>query len=58
MNMNCEIIRFHDDKDIIDIFTKNKFTGVIHIASNVLVEHDTSNIESLMSSNITFGTYN
>ncbi len=55
--MNCDIIRFHDNKDIIDTFTKNRFTGVIHIASNVLVEHNTSDIESLMSNNITFSTY-
>jgi len=56
-DMHCEIIKFHDEKDIINTFTNNKFVGVIHVASNVLVEHDISNIDSLMNSNITFGTH-
>ncbi len=56
-SMNCEIAKFHNYEDIIDIFTNNSFMGVIHIASNVIVEHKGSDIEQLMSSNITFGTY-
>ncbi len=55
--MSCEIVKFNNNENIIDIFTNNKFVGVIHIASNVCVEHNTSEIETLMSSNITFGTY-
>jgi len=54
---NYEIVKFHDYEDIIDIFTNNNFVGVVHIASNVLVEHKSSDIGHLMSSNITFGTY-
>ena len=56
-DMNCEIVKFHNYEDIIDIFTNTNFMGVIHIASNVVVEHKNSDIEQLMSSNITFGTY-
>lgn len=56
-NMNCKIVKFHDYEDIINIFTNNNIVGVIHIASNVIIEHKSSDIEQLMNSNITFGTY-
>lgn len=56
-SMNCKIVKFNDYENIIDIFAKNKFRGVLHIASNVLVEHKTTDIEQLINSNITFGTY-
>lgn len=56
-NMNCKIVKFHDYEDIINIFKNNNFVGVIHIASNVLVEHKSSDIGQLINSNITFGTY-
>lgn len=56
-NMNCKIVKFHDYADIINIFTNNNFAGVIHIASNVIIEHKSSDIGQLMDSNIIFGTY-
>ncbi len=55
--MKCEIIKLHDHKEIINIFSHNTFTGVIHVASNVVVEHNNTDIEPLINSNITFGTY-
>lgn len=55
--INCEIVKFHEHEDIIDIFTDNNFVGVVHIASNILVNHMSSDIGRLMNSNITFATY-
>lgn len=56
-NMDCKIIKFYNYEDIINIFTINNFVGVIHIASNVIIEHKSSDIGQLLNSNITFGTY-
>jgi len=55
--MKCKIIKFHDYEDIMDIYSTNNFIGVIHIASNIIVEHKNSEINQLISSNITYGTY-
>ena len=56
-NLNCKQIVYNDMSDILEIFTKEKFDGVVHIASNVLVEHKSQDIEDLITSNITLGTY-
>lgn len=56
-NMNCKIVKFDDYEDIINLFKNNNIVGVIHIASNVLIEHKSSDIGQLINSNITFGTY-
>jgi len=56
-SINCEIVKFQNYEEIHEVFEKNKFTGVIHIASNVIVEHKRSDIEQLISSNIAYGTH-
>ena len=53
----CKIIKFHNYEDIAEIFIDNSFDGVIHLASNIVVEHKPSDIEGLINSNLTFGTY-
>lgn len=42
--------------NLIDLFLKEKFDGVIHLASLFLSEHKVEDIEDLISSNILFGT--
>lgn len=47
------------DKEInslLEVFEKEKFDGVIHLASLFLSEHKTNDISNLISSNIEFGT--
>jgi nucleoside-diphosphate-sugar epimerase len=55
--LNCTIEYYKDYTDIHEIFKTHKFTGVIHLASNVVVEHSKTDISSLIESNITFGTF-
>lgn len=45
-----------DINSLIDLFLKEKFDGVIHLASLFLSEHKFEDIEDLISSNILFGT--
>lgn len=54
---NCKIIKFNDFTDINLIFQKNIISGIVHFASNVIVEHNQENISNLIDSNIKFGTY-
>lgn len=54
---NCKIQKYFNDNDILDVFKKHDFDGVIHFASHVCVEHAHSDIKSLINSNITFGTF-
>jgi nucleoside-diphosphate-sugar epimerase len=42
--------------NIIELFLKEKFDGVIHLASLFLVEHKAEDIDNLIFSNIHFGT--
>ena len=56
-NTNCKIVIFSDYKEINDIFINNNIDGVVHFASNIVIEHKLSDIEYLIDSNITFGTY-
>lgn len=56
-DMNCTIIKFDNYLEIHDIFLKNNFKGVIHFASNIIIEHTSNNINGLVDSNILFGTY-
>ena len=51
------VLRFEEHFELIDIFKDYKFDGVIHFASNVVVEHTREQISSLLQSNILFGTY-
>jgi len=41
---------------LVDFFLKEKFDGVIHLASLFLVDHKRDDISNLISSNIKFGT--
>lgn len=51
------VLQYETPSDIIDIFKKNNFNGVIHFASNTIVEHTIDQIEDLFRSNLLFGTY-
>jgi nucleoside-diphosphate-sugar epimerase len=48
----------YDEKinSLIDFFQKEKFDGVVHLASLVLATHTKHDIQNLISSNIKFGT--
>ena len=56
---NTKIINFYYDGDInklINFFKKNKPDLVIHLATNFVSQHDEKQIDSLISSNVLFGT--
>jgi len=55
--LNSTIVQYKDYTDIHNIFNMHKFDGIVHLASNVVVEHHASDIAPLIASNITFGTY-
>lgn len=55
--MKCTIEKISQNNEIAEVFQRHLFTGVIHLASNVLVEHENSDIDSLINSNITFSTF-
>jgi CDP-paratose synthetase len=56
-NFNCKIEKFVNFKDIDDVFEKNDISGVVHFASNVVVEHTKEDIDNILDSNIKYGTY-
>ncbi len=57
IDKNATIINFDlDINNIIDLFLREKFDGVIHLASLFLSEHKTEEIDDLIFSNIQFGT--
>lgn len=55
--LNCTIEKYTDFEKIDEIFLQNNIDGVIHFASNVVVEHTVNQIDSLIDSNIKFGVY-
>ncbi|PCI27957.1 MAG: hypothetical protein COB67_07430 [SAR324 cluster bacterium] len=55
--IDCKVESFSEYDEIVDVFDRYKFAGVIHLASNILVEHKNSDINSLIDSNITFSTF-
>jgi len=55
--LTCKIVKYKQHLEILEIFQKEKVTGVIHCASSVIVEHNENNIEELLNSNIMYGTY-
>ena len=54
--LNCKIEKADNFEAIERIFQKYTLEGIIHFASNVLVEHGSENIDGLIQSNITYGT--
>ena len=56
-NINCDIIIFNDYQEINKIFVDNNIEGIVHFASNIIVEHNQDDIKGLIDSNITFGTF-
>lgn len=56
-NLKCKIYTYSDYNEILTIFMNEQFDGVIHFASNVLVQHEYRNINCLITDNITYGTY-
>ena len=57
ISLNCTIEKFTDFSEIDTIFAKNNIDGILHFASNVIVEHSVDQIDSLIDSNIKYGTY-
>ena len=56
-NFDCKIKKFSNFDDIEKIFIENKLDGIIHFASNVIVEHNSQDINNLIDSNIKYGTF-
>ena len=57
LNKKINIFRYDNNiENLIEFFKKEKFDGIVHLASFVLVSHDLNDISNLISSNITFGT--
>lgn len=56
-SLNCKIKQFDNFRNINNVFQENKIIGVVHFASNVLVEHEESDLCNLIDSNINYGTY-
>lgn len=57
IHKEAKIITYNKEIDsLLEVFEKEKFDGVIHLASLFLSEHKTSDISNLISSNIEFGT--
>ena len=56
-SLNCKIKRFDNFRNINNVFQENKIIGVVHFASNVIVEHEENDLCNLIDSNINYGTY-
>lgn len=56
-NLDCKIKRFTNLNEIDIIFNELKPIGVVHFASNIIVEHKSDEISSLIKSNIEYGVY-
>ncbi|WP_417327701.1 NAD-dependent epimerase/dehydratase family protein [Halarcobacter sp.] len=57
IHKKAKIITYDKEIDrLLEVFEKEKFDGVIHLASLFLSEHKTNDIANLISSNIKFGT--
>jgi nucleoside-diphosphate-sugar epimerase len=53
--LKCKIIKFNTYNDLNLIFKNNIITGVVHFASNIVINHSANNIIKLIDSNIKFG---
>lgn len=56
-SLNCIVSKFDNYEDINSIFDEYSITGIVHLASNVIVEHNSIDIGNLIESNIKYGTY-
>lgn len=56
-SFNCKIEKFADFKDIDAVFENDDIFGVVHFASNIVVEHTKEDIDNILDSNIKYGTY-
>ncbi len=57
IDKKAKIIKYDKKVDsLIEVFNKQKFYGVVHLASIFLAEHKARDIVSLISSNVEFGT--
>ncbi len=57
LNKNVNIFRYNNKIDtLIELFKKEHFDGVVHLASLFLASHNSSDIPDLISSNLRFGT--
>lgn len=53
-----EIFKYNNDiESLIGFFNNYKATGVFHLASNFIAEHEFKQVDSLIQSNITFGLH-
>jgi nucleoside-diphosphate-sugar epimerase len=57
LNLNCEIIKFTTNKEIVNILESLEVDGIIHFASSIIVEHNEEDIDILIDNNIKFGTF-
>jgi len=55
--LKCSIEKFDNYENINTIFENLLIDGVIHFASNVIVEHKTDDISNLVDSNIKYATF-
>jgi len=56
-NKEINIFKYNGDIDIlIDFFKKERFDGIVHLASLFLASHSLNDTSNLISSNIKFGT--
>ncbi len=58
IDSRVKIFEYNEDiNSLIDFFKKEEFSGIIHLASLFLAEHKSTDINSLLLSNIQFGTH-
>lgn len=53
---HCEIYRYKDLDSILQLFQKEHFDGVVHLATLYLANHTPQDIKSLVDSNVYFGS--
>jgi len=56
-SLNCIVLKFRNFEEIENIFNTNNVKGIVHFASNVIIEHKIEDINILLDSNIKYGTY-
>lgn len=56
-SLNCQIRHYKNFKEIDKFFKNTHISGIIHFASNIVIEHSIDDIENLLNSNIAYGIY-